>query len=138
MGGKSWTLIFYVCKPGEIAQLLKARPSFMDHESSNPSDHMVAHNYLWWDLTPSSGMSEDNYNILIYNLIFKRVPGQDPLGQGTKSFYPKEINRNIQMYKHIYYLYHQKSNGLKIILYFYIHQITKIFFLMSSISTSTT
>jgi hypothetical protein len=27
---------------------------------------MVAHNYLKWDLMPSSGVSDDSFNILIY------------------------------------------------------------------------
>jgi hypothetical protein len=28
---------------------------------------MVAHNHLWWDLMPSSGVSEDSYSVLTYN-----------------------------------------------------------------------
>jgi hypothetical protein len=31
---------------------------------------MVAHNHLWRDLTPSSGVSEDNYSVLTYNRPF--------------------------------------------------------------------
>jgi hypothetical protein len=27
----------------------------------------VAHNHLQWDLTPSSGVSEDSYSVLTYN-----------------------------------------------------------------------
>jgi hypothetical protein len=33
---------------------------------SIPSNHMVAHNHLKWDLIPSSGVSEDSYSALIY------------------------------------------------------------------------
>jgi len=33
--------------------------------SSNPSNYMVAHNHLQWDLMPSSGVSEDSYSVLI-------------------------------------------------------------------------
>jgi hypothetical protein len=29
---------------------------------------MVAHNHLQYDLMPSSGVSEDSYNVLIYTL----------------------------------------------------------------------
>jgi hypothetical protein len=32
--------------------------------SSNSRNHMVAHNHLQWDLTPSSGVSEDSDNVL--------------------------------------------------------------------------
>ena len=32
--------------------------------SSNPNNHMVAHNHLLWDLVPSSGVSEDSYSVL--------------------------------------------------------------------------
>lgn len=31
---------------------------------SNPSDHMVTHNHLQWDLLPSSGLSEDSDSVL--------------------------------------------------------------------------
>jgi hypothetical protein len=31
-----------------------------------PSNHMVAHNHLQWDLMPSSGVSEDSNNVLTY------------------------------------------------------------------------
>ena len=33
--------------------------------SSNPSNHMVSHNHLKWDLMPSSGVSEGSYSVLI-------------------------------------------------------------------------
>jgi len=35
--------------------------------SSIPGNHMVAHNHLWGDPVPSSGVSEDSYSVLIYN-----------------------------------------------------------------------
>jgi hypothetical protein len=34
--------------------------------SSIPSNQMVAHKHLQWDLMPSSGVSEDSYSVLIY------------------------------------------------------------------------
>jgi len=34
--------------------------------SSIPSNHMVAHSHLYWDLMPSSGVSEDSYSVLTY------------------------------------------------------------------------
>jgi hypothetical protein len=33
--------------------------------SSLPSNDMVAHNHLYWDPVPSSGVSEDSYSVLI-------------------------------------------------------------------------
>jgi hypothetical protein len=39
---------------------LTALPKFL---SSNPSNHMVAHNHLM----PSSGVSEDSHSVLTYN-----------------------------------------------------------------------
>jgi hypothetical protein len=33
-------------------------------ESSNPSNHMAAHNHPSRDQTPSSGVSEDSYTVL--------------------------------------------------------------------------
>jgi DNA repair protein RadC len=35
--------------------------------SSNPSNHMVAHNHPQWDLMPSSGVPEDSYSVLTEN-----------------------------------------------------------------------
>ena len=32
--------------------------------SSIPSNHMVAHNHLKWDLMPSAGVSEDSNGVL--------------------------------------------------------------------------
>jgi hypothetical protein len=33
----------------------------------NSHNHMVAHNHLYWDPMPSSGVSEDSYNVFTYN-----------------------------------------------------------------------
>jgi hypothetical protein len=49
-----------------MAQPLKALTTLPEVLSSIPSNHMVAHNHLYWDLMPSSGVSEDSYSILIY------------------------------------------------------------------------
>ena len=35
--------------------------------SSNPSNHMVAHNRQKWDVMPSSGASEESYSVLMKN-----------------------------------------------------------------------
>jgi len=51
---------------GEMAQRLRALTALPEVLSSNPSNHMVAHNHLQWDLMPSSGVSEDSDNVLIY------------------------------------------------------------------------
>jgi hypothetical protein len=50
-----------------MAQRLRALTAFPKVLSSIPSNHMVAHNHLSWDLMPSSGMSEDSYSVLTYN-----------------------------------------------------------------------
>jgi hypothetical protein len=53
-------------RAGEMAQRLKALTALLKVLSSIPSNHMVAHNHLSWDLTPSSGVSEDSNSVLIY------------------------------------------------------------------------
>jgi hypothetical protein len=45
----------YCLRAGEMAQRLRTLVL-----SSNPSNRMVAHNHLQWDLMPSSGVSEDS------------------------------------------------------------------------------
>jgi hypothetical protein len=45
---------------GEMAQWLRALAAFPEALSSNPSNHMVAHNHLSWDPMPSSSVSEDS------------------------------------------------------------------------------
>jgi hypothetical protein len=49
-----------------MAQRLRALTALPEILGSIPSSHMVAHNYLKWDLMPSSGVSDDSFNILIY------------------------------------------------------------------------
>jgi hypothetical protein len=48
-----------------MAQWLRALTALPEVLSSIPSKHMVAHNHLYWDLMPSSGVSEDSYSVLI-------------------------------------------------------------------------
>jgi hypothetical protein len=48
-----------------MAQHLRALAALPEVLSSIPSNHVVAHNHLYWDLVPSSGASEDSYNVLI-------------------------------------------------------------------------
>jgi hypothetical protein len=50
---------------GEMAQRVRALTALSEVLSSIPSNHMVAHNHLSWDLMPSSGVSEDSYSVLI-------------------------------------------------------------------------
>ena len=50
-----------------MAQHLRALTALPEALSSIPSNHVVAHNHLSWDLTPPSGVSEDSYNVLTYN-----------------------------------------------------------------------
>ena len=47
-----------------MAQLLRALTNLPEVLSSIPSNHMVAHNHLYWDLIPSSGVSEDMYSVV--------------------------------------------------------------------------
>ena len=49
-----------------MAQRLRALTALPEVLSSNPSNHMVAHNHPQQDLTPSSGVSEDSYSVLTY------------------------------------------------------------------------
>jgi hypothetical protein len=50
----------------EMAQQLRALTPLPEVLSSNPSNDMVAHNHLKWDLMPFSGVSEDSYNVITY------------------------------------------------------------------------
>jgi hypothetical protein len=50
-----------------MAQRLRALTALPKFLSSNPSNHMVAHNHLQWDLAPPSGVTEDSYSVLTYN-----------------------------------------------------------------------
>jgi hypothetical protein len=49
----------------EIAQMLRALPEVL---SSIPSKHMVIHKHLYWDLMPSSSVSEDSHSVLIHKI----------------------------------------------------------------------
>ena len=49
-----------------MAQWLKALTALPKVLSLIPSNHMVVHNHLQCDPMPSSGVSEDNYNVRIY------------------------------------------------------------------------
>jgi hypothetical protein len=53
-------------RAGEMPQQLRAPTVLPEALSSIPSNHMVTHNHLQWDLMPSSGVSEDSYSVLIY------------------------------------------------------------------------
>jgi hypothetical protein len=49
-----------------MAQQLRALPALPEDLSSIPSNHMMAHKYLLWDLMPSAGVSKDSYSVLIH------------------------------------------------------------------------
>jgi hypothetical protein len=53
-------------RAGKMAQRLRAPTALPEVLSSIPSNHMVAHNHLQWDLMPSSGVSEDSDSVLIF------------------------------------------------------------------------
>jgi hypothetical protein len=48
-----------------MAQWLRALTALPEVLSSVPSNHMVAHDHLLWDLMASSGVSEDSYSVLV-------------------------------------------------------------------------
>ena len=52
---------------GELAQWLRVPTALPKVLSSNPSNHIVAHNHWKQNLMLSSGVSEDNYSVLTYN-----------------------------------------------------------------------
>jgi len=56
-------------KAGEMARRLKAQTVFPAVLSSIPSNPLVAHNHLWWDLAPSSAVSEDSDSVLMYTRV---------------------------------------------------------------------
>jgi hypothetical protein len=49
-----------------MAQWLRALPALPEVLSSIPSNHMVVHNHLQWNLMPSSSVSEDSNSVLTY------------------------------------------------------------------------
>jgi hypothetical protein len=49
-----------------MAQQLKALTALPEVLSSIPSNQMVAHNHLQWNLMPSSDVSEGSYSVLIH------------------------------------------------------------------------
>jgi len=53
------------CRAGEMAQRLRALTALPEVLSSNPSNHMVAHNHLYWNLMAFPAVSENN-NVLTY------------------------------------------------------------------------
>jgi hypothetical protein len=57
---------------GEMAQQCRALTALPKVLSSIPSNHMVAHNHLYWDLTPSSGVSGTVYSY-IHKINFKNI-----------------------------------------------------------------
>ena len=50
---------------GEMAQRVRGLTALPKVLSSLPGNHIVAHNHLLYDLMPSSGVSEDSYNVFI-------------------------------------------------------------------------
>jgi hypothetical protein len=60
-------LLKSVAWAGEMAQQVRAPTALPKVLSSNPSNHMVAHNHPERDLMLFSGVSEDSYSILTYN-----------------------------------------------------------------------
>ena len=49
----------------EMAQRLRDPTVLSEVLSSIPNNHIVAHNHLYWDLMPSSVVSEDSCSVLI-------------------------------------------------------------------------
>jgi hypothetical protein len=55
-----------------MAHQLRALTALPEVLSSIPSNHMVAHNHLFWDPMPSSGVSEDSTHIYKINKSLKK------------------------------------------------------------------
>jgi hypothetical protein len=53
-------------RAGEMAQWLRALTALPEVLSSNPSNHMVAHNHLYWDLMYSSGVCLKTVTVYSY------------------------------------------------------------------------
>ena len=90
---------------GEMAHRVRALTTLPMVLSSNPSNHMVAHNHLWWDLTPSSGVSENSYSVLMYNN--KSIFGQERTGSEQSWLKQAEVlnsipNNHMKAYNHLY------------------------------------
>jgi hypothetical protein len=64
--------------------------------SSIPSNHMVAHNHLSWDLMPSSGVSEGSNSLYIFISI------HPPSTQGQKSDQRLRRRKNYKLIKEIF------------------------------------
>ena len=69
-----------------MAQWLRALTAPPEILSSIPSNHMVACNHLLWDLMPSSGVSEENYSVLTYNILKKHT--HSLLGEVSLTLFP--------------------------------------------------
>jgi hypothetical protein len=75
---------------GKMAQWVRALTALLKVLSSNPSNHMVAHNHPYD--TTLSGASEDGYSVLIYNnkSLGLRELGRDRSEQRSNSQQPHE------------------------------------------------
>jgi hypothetical protein len=51
---------------GEMAQWLRTLTALPEVLSSNPSNHVVAHNHLQYDMMSSSDVSEESSSVLTY------------------------------------------------------------------------
>ena len=60
-----------------MAQLLRTLTALPGVLSSNPSNHMVAHNHLWWDLMSSSGVSEESNSVLKIFKTYFQLPSEN-------------------------------------------------------------
>jgi hypothetical protein len=75
---------------GEMAQWLRAPTALPAVLSSIPSNHMVAHNHLQWNLMPSSGVSEDS-DIALTHKIIKSLKKQKPKDGKTEHHHTEQV-----------------------------------------------
>lgn len=61
---------------GEMVQGLRVPTALPEILSSNLNNHMATYSHLQWDLTPSSGVFEDSYNILTQVKSMKKKKGK--------------------------------------------------------------
>jgi hypothetical protein len=81
---------------GEMAQRVRALTALPKVLSSNPSNHMVAHNHPQGGLTPSSSAPEDSYSVLIFG---PERAGPTRVNRGPKN---SILNNHMKAHNHLY------------------------------------
>ena len=78
----------------DMAQRLGALTVLPEVLSSNPSNHMVAHNHLQWDLVPFSGLQTNMQARCCIYIINKSL--KKKLRQGSRQHKQKDLKPGLQ------------------------------------------